>query len=46
MSTDLDFRYDEIGKKLYINFSQGTPAEVVIEFVPKLHDPSEVVTNF
>ena len=45
-STDLDFRYDEINKKLYINYSQGRPAEVVIEFVPKLHDPSEVVTNY
>lgn len=45
-STDLDFRYDEINKKLYINFSQGVPAEVVIEYVPKLHDPSEVVTNY
>ena len=45
-STDLDFRYDEINKKLYVNYSQGKPAEVVIEFVPKLHDASEVVTNF
>ena len=46
ISTDLDFRYDEISKKLYVNFAQGIPSEVVIEFVPKLHDPSEVVTNF
>ena len=45
-STDLDFRYDEINKKLYVNYSQGTPSEVVIEFVPKLHDVSEVVTNY
>lgn len=45
-STDLDFRYDELGKKLYVNYSVGTPSQLVIEFVPKLHDPSEVVTNF
>lgn len=45
-STDLDFRYDEINKKLYINFSNGTPSEIVIEYVPKLRDASEVVTNY
>lgn len=45
-STDLDFRYDELGKKLYVNYSLGAPSQLVIEFVPKLRDPSEVVTNF
>lgn len=45
-STDMDFRYDEINKKLYVNYTNGQPSEVVIEFVPKLHDASEVVTNY
>lgn len=44
-STDLDFRMDEKNKKLYINFSQGNPGKVVIEFVPKLNDANEVLTQ-
>jgi len=46
MSTDLDFRYDDLTKKLYINYSQGKPSEVVIEYVPKLKDVSEVKSVF
>jgi len=44
-STDLDFRVDEKNKKLYINFSQGVPGTIVIEFIPKLNDASEVLTQ-
>lgn len=43
-STDLAFQIDERNKKLYINYSQGVPEEVVIEYVPKLNDASEVLT--
>lgn len=42
MSTDLDFRYDDLSKKLYVNYSQGIPNEIVIEYVPKLKDVSEI----
>ena len=44
-STDLDFRMDEKNKKLYISFSQGVPAKIVIEYIPKLTDASEVLTQ-
>lgn len=44
-STDLDFRMDEKNKKLYISYSQGIPSSIVIEFVPKLNDASEVLTQ-
>ena len=30
---------------MYINFSQGNPGKVVIEFVPKLNDANEVLTQ-
>ena len=46
LSTDLDFRYDEKNQKLYISFSQGVPAQVVVEYVPKLEDASEVVSKY
>ena len=45
MSTDLDFRYDEKSKKLYVNYSQGMPSQVVIEYIPKLNDASDVLTQ-
>ena len=45
MSTDLDFRYDEKNKKLYINYSQGTPSAVVLEVVPRLLEASDVLTQ-
>lgn len=44
-STDLDFRMDEKNKKLYISFSQGIPNSLVIEYIPKLNDASEVLTQ-
>ena len=45
LSTDLDFRYDEKNKKLYINFSQGQPSTVVLEIVPRLIEASDVLTQ-
>ena len=45
-STDLNFTEDKINKKLYINFSQGTPDKITIEFIPNLKEPSQVVGKF
>ena len=42
MSTDLMFKEDKIGHKLYVNLPQGLPETIVIEFVPILRDASEV----
>jgi len=41
-STDLDFKEDQAGGKLYINFSNGMPSKVTIEYVPKLESVEEV----
>ena len=43
--TDLDFRMDERNKKLYISYTQGIPSKLVIEFIPRLNDASEVLTQ-
>lgn len=45
LSTDLDFRYDEKNKKLYINYSQGIPSTVVLEVIPRILDASDVLTQ-
>lgn len=45
LSTDLSFYVDQKNKKLYVNFSQGTPSKLVIEYIPKLNDPSDVVSQ-
>ena len=42
LSTDLQFRQDKKSNLLYINYSQGVPAYVSIEYVPRLTDVSEV----
>lgn len=41
-STDLEFKEDQNGGKLYINFANDTPTSITIEYVPKLEDVSEV----
>lgn len=42
MSTDLMFREDKHGGKLYINLPQGIPDTLSIEYIPLLRDASEV----
>lgn len=42
LTTDLDFKEDQNGERLYINFANNSPAGVTIEYVPKLEDVSEV----
>lgn len=44
-STDLSFYVDQRNKKLYINYSQGIPTKIVIEYIPKLNDASDVLTQ-
>ena len=45
LSTDLDFRYDEKNKKLYINYSQGQPTKIVLEVIPRILEASDVLTQ-
>ena len=42
MSSDLMFREDKIGQKLYVNLPQGLPDTLAIEYVPVIEDASEV----
>ena len=44
-STDLSFYVDQRNKKLYINYSQGVPSKITIEYIPKLNDPSDVLSQ-
>lgn len=45
-STDLAYRYDKYDEKLYINISSNVPEKITIEFVPRLQDVSEIVSDF
>jgi len=45
-STDLDFKEDKLGNKLYINFSGGVPSKVTIEYVPKFSNVNEVKGDY
>ena len=46
LSTDMFWKYDERKKQLYVNASQGTPANVTIEYVPRFDSVEEVVSDF
>lgn len=46
LSTDLDFKFDKYGGKLYINFTNGVKDDVVIEYVPVLENVEEVVGDY
>ena len=30
---------------MYINYSQGVPSKITIEYIPKLNDPSDVLSQ-
>ena len=44
--TDLDFREDKIGRKLYINFANGYPAAITIEYVPVIQTAEDVTGDY
>ena len=46
LSTDLNFKEDKKGRKLYINFSSGVPSAVTIEYIPRLHDTSDIEAEY
>lgn len=45
-STDLAFKEDKVGKKLYINLPKGNPSNLTVEYIPKLMDVSEIVSDY
>lgn len=46
LSTDLDFKEDKLGRKLYVNYSSGNPTKLVIEYIPKLKSVEEIVSDY
>lgn len=46
MSTDLAFKEDKLGKKLYINTSFNRPTQITIEYVPVYEDVSEITSDY
>ena len=45
-STDLAFRFDKDSNKLYINVSNGTPADITIESIPIIHNVDEIKSPY
>lgn len=46
LSTDLLFRYDRTGNKLYINCAFDHPETITIEYIPRYTDVSEIDSDF
>lgn len=46
ISTDLAFKEDKQGQKLYINVSGNYPTKIVIEYIPLFEDVSEVKSPY
>lgn len=46
LSTDLEFNEDRQQQKLYVNFPQGTPSSITVEYIPMLRDPSQLVGEY
>jgi len=47
ISTDLAFKEDKAGRKLYVNYSTGdNPGSIAIEYIPRLESVEDVVGDF
>ena len=46
LSTDLEFREDRQQQKLYVNFPQGIPSSITVEYIPMLRDPNQLVGEY
>lgn len=46
LSTDLSWKEDKLGKKLYVNFSGGTAYGLTIEYIPLLENVDQIVGNY
>lgn len=46
ISTDLSFKEDRHNKKLYINNYMTTPKQITIEYIPKLKDVEDIVSDY
>ena len=46
ISTDLSFRYDRVGNRLYVNISNNPPSKITIEYIRRYDNVSEVVSDY
>ncbi len=46
LSTDLVFRYDKFSNKLYVNVSFDKPEYITIEYIPRLDNVEQIVSDF
>ena len=46
ISTDLAFKEDKIGRKLYINSTYENPANITIEFIPAVTKIEQIVDEY
>lgn len=47
LSTDLAFKEDKSGRKLYVNYSTGdNPGSIAIEYIPRLDNVDDVVGDY
>lgn len=46
MSTDMAFKEDKQGNKLYINHQSSAPSKVTIEYVPKLKNVKDIQSDY
>ena len=45
-STDLAFKEDKLGKKLYINTAYDNPQQITIEYIPVFNDVEEITSDY
>lgn len=45
-STDLSFKEDKLGHKLYINTAFDNPVSITIEYIPKFENVEEIVDDY
>ena len=46
ISTDLAYKYDKTGQKLYINIAYNRPTYITIEYIPFYHNVEEVTSDY
>ncbi len=46
MATDLAFRYDKVGEKLYISCTLGNPVMITVEYIPVYKNVEDIVSDY
>ena len=46
LSTDLSFKEDKLGRKLYVNYSGGNASALTVEYIPELEVVDQVIGDY